>query len=448
MAKKGGLGKGLEALFVDNATADGEHLTTLRISQVEPNKEQPRREFEAAALGELADSIREHGILQPLIVRPLEGDRYQIVAGERRWRAARMAGLTEVPAIVRELDDLVTMELALIENLQREDLTPLEEAEGYRSLMELYGMTQEQVARRVGKSRPVIANALRLLSLPEEVRRTLAEGKISAGHARVLVSAVSAQEIVSTGLQQGILSAESLEAMIRQGEESDSAIECNYFALSMKLDDTEGSALIPVIRPLSQEETESAGQENSSSGEEGVSMAVLSQFQLEGTALIQDYTLTTVLSQEITQGLCFLLEESDSPVLVLQHEDTTLSARLHQASSSWSVSETQAHLSIQAKASIDELLQPGQRESENDFSQMEQQASDEIASLCQKAYQAVAQYQANVLELIDKLKWSDGETWETASTQPEEFLASLPFTVDVTVTFDRTGLETNQKVNG
>ena len=267
-------------------------------------------------------------------------------------------------------------------------------------------------------------------------------------NARVLVSAVSAQEIVSTGLQQGILSAESLEAMIRQGEESDSAIECNYFALSMKLDDTEGSALIPVIRPLSQEETESAGQENSSSGEEGVSMAVLSQFQLEGTALIQDYTLTTVLSQEITQGLCFLLEESDSPVLVLQHEDTTLSARLHQASSSWSMSETQAHLSIQAKASIDELLQPGQRESENDFSQMEQQASDEIASLCQKAYQAVAQYQANVLELIDKLKWSDGETWETASTQPEEFLASLPFTVDVTVTFDRTGLETNQKVNG
>lgn len=267
-------------------------------------------------------------------------------------------------------------------------------------------------------------------------------------NARVLVSAVSAQEIVSTGLQQGILSAESLEAMIRQGEESDSAIECNYFALSMKLDDTEGSALIPVIRPLSQEETESAGQENSSSGEEGVSMAVLSQFQLEGTALIQDYTLTTVLSQEITQGLCFLLEESDSPVLVLQHEDTTLSARLHQPSSSWSVSETQAHLSIQAKASIDELLQPGQRESENDFSQMEQQASDEIASLCQKAYQAVAQYQANVLELIDKLKWSDGETWETASTQPEEFLASLPFTVDVTVTFDRTGLETNQKVNG
>ena len=267
-------------------------------------------------------------------------------------------------------------------------------------------------------------------------------------NARVLVSAVSAQEIVSTGLQQGILSAESLEAMIRQGEESDSAIECNYFALSMKLDDTEGSALIHAALDCSQEETESAEQENSSSGEEGVSMAVLSQFQLEGTALIQDYTLTTVLSQEITQGLCFLLEESDSPVLVLQHEDTTLSARLHQASSSWSVSETQAHLSIQAKASIDELLQPGQRESENDFSQMEQQASDEIASLCQKAYQAVAQYQANVLELIDKLKWSDGETWETASTQPEEFLASLPFTVDVTVTFDRTGLETNQKVNG
>ena len=267
-------------------------------------------------------------------------------------------------------------------------------------------------------------------------------------NARVLVSAVSAQEIVSTGLQQGILSAESLEAMIRQGEESDSAIECNYFALSMKLDDTGGSALIPVIRPLSEEETESAAQENSSSGEEGVSMAVLSQFQLEGTALIQDYALTTVLSQEVTQGLCFLLEESDKPVLVLQHENTTLSARLHQVSSSWTVSKTQAHLSIQAKASIDELLQPGERESENDFSQMEQQAGDEIASLCQQAYQAVVQYQVDVLELMDKLKWSDGETWESASAQPGEFLSSLPFTVDVTVTFDRTGLETNQKVDG
>ena len=143
-----------------------------------------------------------------------------------------------------------------------------------------------------------------------------------------------------------------------------------------------------------------------------------------------------------------MLEESDKPVLVLQHENTTLSARLHQVSSSWTVSKTQAHLSIQAKASIDELLQPGERESENDFSQMEQQAGDEIASLCQQAYQAVVQYQVDVLELMDKLKWSDGETWESASAQPGEFLSSLPFTVDVTVTFDRTGLETNQKVDG
>lgn len=202
-------------------------------------------------------------------------------------------------------------------------------------------------------------------------------------NARVLVSAVTAEEIVSTGVQQGILSAESLEAMIRQGEESDGALECNYFSLSMQLDDTGGSALIPVIRPLPEEETQSQSQDSSSSGEEGVSMAQLSHFQLEGTALLQNYALTTVFSQEVTKGLCFLLNESDYPVLVLSYEDTTLSARLHQSSSSWSVSGEGAVLSVQAKASIDELLQPGERESENDFTQMEQLAGEEIASLCQ-----------------------------------------------------------------
>lgn len=178
-------------------------------------------------------------------------------------------------------------------------------------------------------------------------------------NARVLVSAVTAEEIVSTGVQQGILSAESLEAMIRQGEESDGALECNYFSLSMQLDDTGGSALIPVIRPLPEEETQSQSQDSSSSGEEGVSMAQLSHFQLEGTALLQNYALTTVFSQEVTKGLCFLLNESDYPVLVLSYEDTTLSARLHQSSSSWSVSGEGAVLSVQAKASIDELLQAG-----------------------------------------------------------------------------------------
>lgn len=265
-------------------------------------------------------------------------------------------------------------------------------------------------------------------------------------NARVLVSAVTAEEIVSTGVQQGILSAESLEAMIRQGEESDGALECNYFSLSMQLDDTGGSALIPVIRPLPEEETQSQSQDSSSSGEEGVSMAQLNHFQLEGTALLQNYALTTVFSQEVTKGLCFLLNESDYPVLVLSYEDTTLSARLHQSSSSWSVSGEGAVLSVQAKASIDELLQPGERESENDFTQMEQLAGEEIASLCQSAYREVTAYQANVLDLMDQLKWSDGDAWEAMKEKPEEFLAGLSLQVEVEVTFDRTGLETNQKV--
>lgn len=267
-------------------------------------------------------------------------------------------------------------------------------------------------------------------------------------NARVLVSAVTAEEIVSTGVQQGILSAESLEAMIRQGEESDGALECNYFSLSMQLDDTGGSALIPVIRPLPEEETQSQSQDSSSSGEEGVSMAQLNHFQLEGTALLQNYALTTVFSQEVTKGLCFLLNESDYPVLVLSYEDTTLSARLHQSSSSWSVSGEGAVLSVQAKASIDELLQPGERESENDFTQMEQLAGEEIASLCQSAYREVTAYQANVLDLMDQLKWSDGDAWEAMKEKPEEFLAGLSLQVEVEVTFDRTGLETNQKVGG
>ncbi len=267
-------------------------------------------------------------------------------------------------------------------------------------------------------------------------------------NARVLVSAVTAEEIVSTGVQQGILSAESLEAMIRQGEESDGALECNYFSLSMQLDDTGGSALIPVIRPLPEEETQSQSQDSSSSGEEGVSMAQLNHFQLEGTALLQNYALTTVFSQEVTKGLCFLLNESDYPVLVLSYEDTTLSARLHQSSSSWSVSGEGAVLSVQAKASIDELLQPGERESENDFTQMEQLAGEEIAYLCQSAYREVTAYQANVLDLMDQLKWSDGDAWEAMKEKPEEFLAGLSLQVEVEVTFDRTGLETNQKVGG
>ena len=189
MARKKGLGKGLEALFEDNSTAGARGAEPVRISEIQPNKDQPRREFDAEALEALADSIREHGVLQPLILRPLSAGGYQIVAGERRYRASRMAGLSEVPAIIRDLTDAETMEIALIENLQREDLNPVEEAQGYRELMERYGLTQEEVARGVGKSRPAVANALRLLHLPEPVLERVRDGSLSSGHARAILSA-------------------------------------------------------------------------------------------------------------------------------------------------------------------------------------------------------------------------------------------------------------------
>lgn len=207
MAKRGGLGKGLDALFLDNDAQVGEGLMSLRIASIEPNKEQPRDRFDQAALSELADSIREHGVLQPIVVRSMSGGSYQIIAGERRWRAARMAGLSEIPAMVVEAEDSKVMELALIENLQREDLTIIEEALGYRTLMETYGLTQEQVAKRMGKSRPVIANALRILNLSPEALKKLEQGEITPGHARVLAGLESpgemdalAAEVVRAGL--------------------------------------------------------------------------------------------------------------------------------------------------------------------------------------------------------------------------------------------------------
>lgn len=188
MARKGGLGKGLDAIFAENDTEDERAAILLKTSELEPNRGQPRRAFNEQSLGELADSIAQHGVLQPLLVRPLMGGGYQIVAGERRWRAARMAGVEEVPAVVREMSDSQVMELALIENLQREDLNPLEEAQGYQSLMESYSMTQDDVAKTVGKSRPAVANALRLLNLPQEMQKLVSGGEISAGHARALLS--------------------------------------------------------------------------------------------------------------------------------------------------------------------------------------------------------------------------------------------------------------------
>ena len=182
----GGLGKGLDALFQDNSTSV-QGATSLPIEQISPDRNQPRKDFEEDSLLELANSIREHGMLQPILVRPVD-DGYQIVAGERRWRAARLAGLSSVPVNIRELSDSDAMSIALVENLQREDLNPIEEAEGYKKLADATGWTQEQIAKQVGRSRPAIANSLRLLSLPNEVVSLLRQGKLTAGHAKAILS--------------------------------------------------------------------------------------------------------------------------------------------------------------------------------------------------------------------------------------------------------------------
>ena len=189
-AVKKGLGKGLDALLLDNSIdevlSEGP-VRTVSLQAVEPNKKQPRKYFDKEALQVLADSIAANGLLQPIVVRAVDGNRYQIISGERRWRACRMAGLQEVPVVVREEDDRAALELGLIENLQREDLNVVEEAEGYRVLMAEYAMTQEQVAAKVGKSRPAVANALRILALPEDVLTLVLKGDLSSGHARALL---------------------------------------------------------------------------------------------------------------------------------------------------------------------------------------------------------------------------------------------------------------------
>ena len=209
MASNKGLGKGLGALLGDfeEITAEKSAYQLLPIYKVEPNPDQPRRDFDEEELQALADSIGEHGIIQPLTVRELKSGYYQIIAGERRWRAARLANLTEVPVVIIEADDKKAMELALIENLQRQDLNPVEEALGYKSLMEDYGLTQEDAAKRVGKSRPAVANALRLLGLHPEVLDKVRTGALSAGHARAILTVKSekkqlaaAQKIVALGL--------------------------------------------------------------------------------------------------------------------------------------------------------------------------------------------------------------------------------------------------------
>ena len=187
MAKKGGLDRGFSALWEENAL-DSASTDTLRLSEIEPNRDQPRKEFDEAALRELADSIEKHGLLQPLVVRTMPDGSYQLVAGERRWRASRMAGLTEVPVVIRQIDDGEAMELAMIENLQREDLNPIEEAAGYKYLMDTFGLTQEQVAETCGKSRPAVSNAIRLLALPQDILELIKIGELTAGHGRAILA--------------------------------------------------------------------------------------------------------------------------------------------------------------------------------------------------------------------------------------------------------------------
>lgn len=197
-AAKKGLGAGLGAIFGAEALDGIDDITTLPISKVEPRENQPRTHFDELALEELAQSIREYGLIQPITVRKLDSGYYQIIAGERRWRASRIAGLTEVPVRVLEADDRRTSEIALIENLQREDLNPIEEAFGYKALMDDYGLTQEQVAQSVGRSRPTVANMLRLLALPKEVLDFLEAGVLTTGHARALLAIQEEDVLIST----------------------------------------------------------------------------------------------------------------------------------------------------------------------------------------------------------------------------------------------------------
>ncbi len=251
MAKKReALGHGLDALFMSNSIEESSAsgAVKLSINEIEPNKSQPRKSFDEKALSELADSIAEHGIIQPLLVRPMAEGGYQIVAGERRWRASRLAGLTEVPVVIKDLTDRETMEIALIENLQREDLNPIEEAEGIELLIKEYGLTQETAAERVGKSRSAVTNSLRLLNLPPSVRELARENKISAGHARALLAFSDEEKIIETAkliMEKGISvreterlakeAAKDTEGKVRQPKRRDVFYDEVEIALSQNL---------------------------------------------------------------------------------------------------------------------------------------------------------------------------------------------------------------------
>ncbi len=222
MAKFSGLGRGLDALFADNEIIGEETgtkgLQTVRVAMIEPKSDQPRKSFDENSLAQLAASISTHGLLQPILVRPLPNDRYQIIAGERRWRASKMAGLNEVPVIVLNQSEMETAEISLIENIQREDLNPLEEAMAYRTLMDTFGLTQEKLSERVGKSRPAVANTLRLLDLPSELLPLLKDGSLTAGHARTLLGCKDKAAMIKLGMlvANGGLSVRDLEKEVKR----------------------------------------------------------------------------------------------------------------------------------------------------------------------------------------------------------------------------------------
>ena len=219
MAKKpSGLGAGYDTLFLDNSIEPQNTVTTVRVTQIEARADQPRKSFEPEALAQLADSIKVHGILQPILVRHSGSGYYQIVAGERRFRAAKMAGLTEVPVLIIEADDETTAQMALIENVQREDLNPLEEALAYRELADTYGLTQEKLSEKIGKSRSAIANAMRLLELPDEILVMLKEGSISAGHGRTLLGLHDEADMITLAkkIEAEGLSVRTVEATVKK----------------------------------------------------------------------------------------------------------------------------------------------------------------------------------------------------------------------------------------
>ncbi len=242
----GGLGSGLDSLFSDNTT-EVQVKKTLRITEIEPNREQPRKNFSDEAITALAESIRDHGMLQPILVRPMEDGSYRIVAGERRWRAARMLGLDEVPVNIKEMTDTEAAQLALIENLQRENLNPVEEAMGFKELIEKYGMTQDAVAKTIGRSRSSVSNSMRILALPDRILNMVEDGELSLGHAKALLSFENEDLMIATAVKaaNGGLTVrqveraaqKSLENEDEQSEKSNRRID-NYFVeveLSLKV---------------------------------------------------------------------------------------------------------------------------------------------------------------------------------------------------------------------